>query len=329
MDQTVAGAPGSARVAGPAPEIRAAEPCAENACRAPAAYGRTIWQFDFDPAGAPARYEVKLRSLPGLGLALSTTSESRVRRRAHHLVNDDLVLRVNLSGARTLTQCGREAVVGPGAAVLSSGAEVSAAVTTEQRFLSFRVPLQPIKTLVPDVEDRVARAIPRDADGLPLLMRYGDLLLDPAATATPQLQQLAVTHVNDLIALTLGATGDHAATARLRGARAARLTEIKAGIDARLSEQGLSVAAIAKQHRLPVRYVQRLFEADGSTFTEFLLERRLAHAHRVLSNPRFRARPVGTVAFEAGFANQAYFNRTFRTRFGATPSDIRSRLPRD
>lgn len=321
MDQTVAGSPGSTRVAGSPSEV-----CAADACRAPAAYGRTIWQFDFEPSAAPARYEVKLRSLPGLGVALSTTSASRVRRRAHHLVNDDLVLRVNLSGSRTLTQCGREAVVGPGAAVLSSGAEVSAAVTTDQRFLSFRVPLTSIKALVPDVEDRVARTIPRDADGLPMLTRYGDLLLDAAATATPQLQQLAVTHVNDLIALTLGATGDHAATARLRGVRAARLAEIKAGIDTRLSDPGLCVAAIARQHRLPVRYVQRLFESDGSTFTEFLLERRLAQAHRVLSDRRFRARPIGSIAFEAGFANQAYFNRTFRTRFGATPSDIRSRL---
>jgi AraC-like DNA-binding protein len=324
MDQTGAGSPGNPTVAEAQPQ--SAE-CATPERRAPAAYGRTIWQFDFEPSAAPARYQVKLCSLPGLGVALSTTSASRVRRAAHHLVNDDLVLRINLSGSRTLTQCGREAVLGPGAAVLSSGAEVSAAVTTEQRFLSFRVPLNSIKALVPTVEDRVARTIPREADGLPLLTHYGELLLEGAAIATPQLRQLAVTHVNDLIALTLGATGDHAATARLRGVRAARLAEIKAGINARLAEQDLSVAVIARHHRLPVRYVQRLFEADGSTFTEFLLERRLAHAHRALSDPRCRARPIGTIAFESGFANQAYFNRTFRARFGATPSDIRSRRP--
>src|SRR6478672_6342737 len=64
------------------------------------AYGRTIWQFDFEPSSKPPTYEVKLRDLPGLGLALSTSSASRVRRGAHHLVNDDLVLRVNLAGSR-------------------------------------------------------------------------------------------------------------------------------------------------------------------------------------------------------------------------------------
>lgn len=157
-----------------------------------------------------------------------------------------------------------------------------------------------------------------------MLTRYGDLLLDAAATATPQLQQLAVTHVNDLIALTLGATGDHAAAARrARGAACrdqgrhrrapCRAWPLRCGDREATPPAGALGAA-------PVRI-------DGSTFTEFLLARRLAQAHGVLSDPRFRARPIGTIAFEAGLANQAYFNRTFRTRFGATPSDIRSRLP--
>jgi AraC-like DNA-binding protein len=233
------------------------------------------------------------------------------------------VLRVNLEGSRTLLQCGREAVVGAGEAVLSSGAEISAAVTTETRFVSFRVPFKPIKALVPDVEDRVARTIPRTTESLRLLIGYGEMLHDGATTATPQLQHLAVTHVRDLIALTLGATGDEAEIARLRGARAARLREIKVDVEAHLGERRLSIAGLAERHRLPVRYVQRLFEADGATFTEFVLERRLARAYSRLSDARFVDRSIAAIAYEAGFANQAYFNRTFRARFGATPSDIR------
>lgn len=293
------------------------------------AYGQTIWQFDFEPSSRPPTYEVKLRDLPGLGLALSTSSASRVRRGSHHLINDDLVLRINLAGCRTLLQRGREAVVGPGEGVLSSGAEISAAVTTESRFLSFRVPLKPIKALVPDVEDRLARTIPRANKSLPMLVRYGDMLLDAAAAVPPELQQLTATHVHDLIALTLGAVGEPAATATLRGARAARLAEIKADVDVRLGDVDLSIAIMAEHHRLPVRYVQRLFEADGRTFTDFLLERRLARVHRMLSDPRAASRPIGLIAFEAGFHNQAYFNRTFRSRYGAAPSDIRAQVRRD
>ena len=295
-------------------------------CRAPAweAYGSTIWSFEFERSAEIPRYEVKLRSLPGLGIAHSTSSQSRVRRTAQHLVNDDLVLRINLAGVRTLAQCGREATVGPGEAVLSSGAEISAATTTESCFISFRVPCKPIKALVPDVEDRLCRTIAHETPTLRLLTSYADALQDGPAILAPGLQHLTVTHVYDLIALTLGATGEASEQARMRGARAARLREIKQDIEQNLSAPELCIGTVAERHRLPVRYVQRLFEAEGATFTEFLLERRLTRVHRLLSDPHLLDRPISLLAFEAGFARQRYFNRSFRARFGATPSDIRA-----
>ena len=292
-------------------------------------YGSTIWSFEFEPSAEPPVYEVKLHRIPGLGIAYSTSSKSRVRRAAHHLVNDDLVLRVNLAGSRTLSQCGREAVIGEGEAVLSSGAEISAATTTASRFVSYRVPFKSIKALVPDVEDCVARTIPRDNTALRLLTGYSGMLGDADALATPELQRLAVTHVYDLVALTIGATRDRAEIASLCGARAARLREIKADIERNIGEQDLSIGAVAARHRLPVRYVQRLFEADGVTFTEFVLERRLVRAHRLLSDPRLGDWPIGTISFEAGFTNQPHFNRAFRSRFGAAPSDVRAQARND
>jgi AraC-like DNA-binding protein len=53
-----------------------------------------------------------------------------------------------------------------------------------------------------------------------------------------------------------------------------------------------------------------------------VLEQRLARAHRLLSDPRFADRTVGALAREAGFGDLSYFNRTFRRRFGASPSDM-------
>lgn len=292
-------------------------------------YGTTIWPFEFEPTSNPLRYEVKLRSMPGLGIGHSISSVSRVRRTARHIVNDDLVLRMNLAGSRTLCQRGREAIVGPGEAVLSSGAEISTATTTESRFVSFRVPVKPIKALVPDVEDRVARTIPSGTDGLRLLAAYGDILQDPATTATSELRRIAVTHVHDLVALTLGAVGEASELARTRGGRAARLREIKSGIEQQLGDPDLSIGKLAASHRMPVRYLQRLFEADGATFTDFVLERRLRRARQLLGDPRYTHQPIGYIAFETGFANQSYFNRTFRARFGASPSDVRAQARRE
>jgi AraC-like DNA-binding protein len=60
------------------------------------------------------------------------------------------------------------------------------------------------------------------------------------------------------------------------------------------------------------------------TFTEFVLGQRLARAHRMLSDPRLADQKISTVAFDAGFGDLSYFNRVFRRRFGATPSELRA-----
>jgi len=67
-----------------------------------------------------------------------------------------------------------------------------------------------------------------------------------------------------------------------------------------------------------------LFETDGTTFSEFLLGQRLALAYRMLTGPRSGNRPIGSIALDVGFNDLSYFNRTFRRRFGATPSDVRA-----
>jgi AraC-like DNA-binding protein len=67
-----------------------------------------------------------------------------------------------------------------------------------------------------------------------------------------------------------------------------------------------------------------LFESDGTTFSRFLLDQRLARAHRMLNNPLPAERTISAIAYEAGFGDLSHFNRAFRRRYGATPSDIRA-----
>jgi transcriptional regulator GlxA family with amidase domain len=47
-------------------------------------------------------------------------------------------------------------------------------------------------------------------------------------------------------------------------------------------------------------------------------------AHQMLTDPRLANRPVISVAFDTGFQDLSYFNRTFRRRFGGTPSEVRA-----
>ena len=66
-----------------------------------------------------------------------------------------------------------------------------------------------------------------------------------------------------------------------------------------------------------------LLEDEATSFTAFVLEQRLARAHRMIREPRGLDR-ISTVAFASGFGDLSYFNRAFRRRFGMTPSDLRA-----
>jgi len=44
----------------------------------------------------------------------------------------------------------------------------------------------------------------------------------------------------------------------------------------------------------------------------------------MLCDPRFVGWTIGAIAFEAGFGDLSYFNRSFRRRYGISPSEVRA-----
>ena len=54
-------------------------------------------------------------------------------------------------------------------------------------------------------------------------------------------------------------------------------------------------------------------------------ERRLERARQLLLNFSISPRSISAIAFDLGFGDLSYFNRTFKKRFGATPREVRSR----
>ncbi len=167
-----------------------------------------------------------------------------------------------------------------------------------------------------------------DIEAVRLLTGYARLLTDEAALSM-DLRRLVGSHVCDLVALALGATRDAAEVARLGGLRAARLQAIKSDIVERANQPAFSIDEVAARHGLSPRYIRKLFETTDATFTGFVLEQRLKLAHRILSDPRRTDQTISSIAFEVGFSDLSYFNRTFRRRYGIKPSDARDGSPPD
>jgi AraC-like DNA-binding protein len=287
-------------------------------------FGRTVLGLRFDPArDVPFEASVTLHALGGLDIASGSMSAARHERTRELTAdgNDDLYLVIVNGSVGLVSQRGREIAIGDGDAFLIGAGDAYTLTTpATARICSLRVPCGDLAPLVPGIDDAIMRPIERSSGGLRLLIDYVALIKREHVLAVPKLRRLVVTHVHDLIALVI----DGASETETHGLRAARLSMIKADVIENLGCATLSAATIAARHHLSRRYVQMLFEGEGTTFSQFVLGERLAHAHRRLVNSVCGHLSISAIALEAGFGDLSYFNRTFHRHYGATPSDVRA-----
>jgi AraC-like DNA-binding protein len=291
--------------------------------------GRTFCKTEIEPLSNEGFAGLTImRMLPGLGIITGNCSPLTYTQTRQLSDSDDVILTA-ASGAWQLQRNGTSEAYGPGDAVLTSGAGVASYVLhSGGPHFGLRVPLKLLAPHIAGIEDMFGRRLPAQSPAMRLLRHYLAVITDLDAPGTQEPRALVAAHIRDLIALAVGATRDGAEIAGANGARAARLRAVKSDIVDHLGSLGLSVAEVAARQRLPVRYIQRLFEDAGTTFTDFVLGERLSRAHRMLTDARHAGRAVGTIAFDSGFGHLSYFNRTFRARYGAPPSDIRAQTRR-
>jgi AraC-like DNA-binding protein len=72
-----------------------------------------------------------------------------------------------------------------------------------------------------------------------------------------------------------------------------------------------------------VRYLYRLFEAQGTTVAAWIRHRRLERCRADLTDPALRAAPVSAVAARWGLPDSAHFSRLFRRTYGLPPAEYR------
>jgi AraC-like DNA-binding protein len=290
-------------------------------------YGRQVLRLEHEPLpDQPFHVDTRLRMLPGLAIASVRSSLLRVGRTSQLVSDGDssLILQITTCPG-VASQLGHTVAVRPGDAVVLSAADVGHfTFSAASDALALRLPRQPLVQLVQDLDAALVRALPSESPPLRLLKRYIAAFENVSALIAPDLQHLTATHVYDLIAIMLGATRDAADTANGRGVRAARLHAIKADILADLASSHLSLEAVARRQGISPVYIRKLFEGEDTSFTQFVLEQRLLRAHRMLNDPRFADHPIAAIAMEAGFGDLSYFNRAFRRRYRASPSNVRA-----
>lgn len=86
----------------------------------------------------------------------------------------------------------------------------------------------------------------------------------------------------------------------------------------------ITIAEIAKEVNLSQSHFMKFFKnVMGTSFIDYLNEYRLTMASRLLLSSDSS---ILDIAAEVGYDNLSYFNRTFKKRFGQTPSAYRKRI---
>jgi len=289
---------------------------------------RVSMKLDIEPiSDSPLECAVLIRALPGVQIMSTAMSPTRITRTREFLAdgNGDFIFIINQSGSVNAQSRGRDIVLREGDAVLMSTGDVKVFDRpVHGGSLSFRISRSILSSIVPDIDDVVMHLIPQKSEALKLLAGYAAPLFHDIALATPEFRRTAVNHLHDLVALALGSAHDLSGLGNGRGIPAARLRMAKAYIIENSNRRDLSVGAVSAHLGLTPRNLQRLFESEGTTFSEFLLSQRLSRAHRMLTEPRLAQSAVGAIAYDAGFGDLSYFNRSFKRRYGSTPRDIRN-----
>jgi AraC-like DNA-binding protein len=239
--------------------------------------------------------------------------------------DDSLLLALCCSGAACLTQRGAERKIEPGGSFICDSAYAGEVHLTADTLLSLvRIPRATLTKLLPPAERLVDAGLYRDDVARRLLFGYLGEISEVRRKVDGRAIQLAGEHILDLIALALGAEGDARSLVEQRSVSAVRRAAIVREIESHASDPKLSANTVASRQGITPRYVHLLLEATGKSFTHHVLERRLDKAAALLRESGSPRRKIADIAAAAGFTDLSYFNRAFRRRYGASPSDMRA-----
>jgi AraC-like DNA-binding protein len=86
---------------------------------------------------------------------------------------------------------------------------------------------------------------------------------------------------------------------------------------------GLSPQFVAEHFGISVRTLHTRFKKIEQTFGRWLLEARLDACSKALKDPLRQNSSISEIAYSCGFNDLSHFNKSFRVRFDATPSEWR------
>ena len=274
---------------------------------------------------------IELQRAGSIDIGRNSTTQVDSARTPDRVGDGDNSLLVTLleQGRACQTQRDSDRKLGAGDAIICDcGYPGELNVLAPSQFWNLKVSRYKIASLFPRGTTFAGMKLDKDPIARRLLFGYLDGTFNIDLISGERSTRLFEEHIIDLIALALGAADDARALAEQRSVRAVRQAAILREIEASLADARLDAEAVARRLGITARYVHILLEQSGRTFSEHLLDKRLTRAAELLRDPRQWILKIADVAFQNGFTDLSHFNRTFRRKYGVTPTEMREAAQR-
>ena len=273
-------------------------------------YARRCLRVDFEPlADTPFHASVK-PIFPELRIVRAVLSPGFLFRDEDLLRDGDDRIGFVVAQSRELTarHLGREIRIAPGDATMMLMGATGGVGWRENSVL--------VDMLIPPAEWEARGARPEDglmqrlwgkSEAMQLLRRYIGSV-EKGFTASVHDCSIMRRHIVDLAVLaatTRCSIGESSASAVV----ATRLAAALDYIASHFTDPELSLAKVAQSLSISRRYLQRLLESSGTSFTAYVTELRLKHAFTLLTAEHSSDVRICDIALQAGFSDISHFNR--------------------
>lgn len=271
---------------------------------------------------------VRTRRLGYLRVATLEADVQRVHRTPAHLVDASaahVALTIPVDGTAHVSQDGRASRVQPGELFLvETDRPFTLVHDRPMRIHVFHVPRRALGVAERDIHAVTATAFRSDSGVAAMFAPILTSLAGSPGPLAPAVGERLAGNVTDLLATLIL---EHTPSRRsgsdtVCGELVPRVREY---IDRHLGDPDLSPESIAKAQRISVRYLHRVFEAEGVTVGRLIQRRRLEECGRELARRGRTSPTVAVVAQRWGFVSPAHFSRAFRAVYGMSPREWRER----
>lgn len=292
-------------------------------------YSRTGTRLGFKPETDAPFYSSVRSMCDSPRIVLSTLPSGLLFRDKNMIVDgdDNVSLVVSLCRALTINHRKREVCLARNEAILFQ-ADAPGSAGTRQQFAVLEVSTAQREWELRNARpgDLLTKAINRNSQTLMLLLGYIRALGKTRLPSAARARQLVSCHLIDLVILT--ATEPSLGESQLDCVVAAHRTAILAYISSHFCDPNLNGSSLADKLGISQRYLQRLLEATGKTFTEHVNELRLDRAFSLLVTKGANKR-VSDIALDVGYSDLTTFYTHFKSRFGDTPKGVAGSAPTD